>query len=52
MKSGSIGGARAFTGYSKAANGAEFTFAIVVNNYNGSSSAVVKKMYRLLDILK
>ncbi|MBL0135060.1 MAG: D-alanyl-D-alanine carboxypeptidase/D-alanyl-D-alanine-endopeptidase [Chitinophagaceae bacterium] len=52
MKSGSIGGARAFTGYSNATNGAEYTFAIIVNNYNGSSSAVVKKMYRLLDILK
>lgn len=47
MKSGSIGGARSFTGYA-----ADYTFAIVIDNYNGSSVEIVRKMYRLLDILK
>jgi D-alanyl-D-alanine carboxypeptidase/D-alanyl-D-alanine-endopeptidase (penicillin-binding protein 4) len=47
MKSGTIGGVKSFTGY---VNG--YTFAIVVNNYNGSTSEVVRKMYRLLDLLK
>ena len=47
MKSGSIGGVRSFTGYA-----GNYTFAIVVNNYNGSSGEIVKKMYKLLDILK
>ena len=52
MKSGSIGGARAFTGYHTSKDGKQYLFAIIVNNYNGSSSEVVKKMYRVLDILK
>ena len=47
MKSGSMGGVRSFTGYVGA-----YTFAIVINNYNGSSGEMVKKMYRLLDVLK
>lgn len=52
MKSGSIGGARAFTGYHKAKNGREYAFSIIVNNFDGSASEVVKKMYRVLDVLK
>lgn len=52
MKSGSIGGARAFTGYIVSKSGQQYTFAIIVNNYNGSSSAVVKKIYKVLDELK
>jgi D-alanyl-D-alanine carboxypeptidase/D-alanyl-D-alanine-endopeptidase (penicillin-binding protein 4) len=52
MKSGTIGGAKSFTGYSKSANGAEYTFAIVVNNYNGISSQIISKMYKVLDVLK
>jgi len=52
MKSGAIGGARAFAGYQAAKNGAEYIFSIIVNNYDGSSSEIVKKMYKLLDILK
>lgn len=47
MKSGSIGGVRSFTGYI-----GNYTFAIVINNYNGSSGEIVKKIYRLLDLLK
>ncbi len=52
MKSGSINGARAYTGYHTSAAGKTYSFAIVVNNYEGSSSAVVNKMFRVLDCLK
>lgn len=47
MKSGTIGGVKSFTGY---VNG--YTFAVVVSNYNGPTSEIVKKMYNLLNILK
>ncbi|EJF08251.1 D-alanyl-D-alanine carboxypeptidase/D-alanyl-D-alanine-endopeptidase [Pontibacter sp. BAB1700] len=52
MKSGTIRGAKGFTGYHKAKDGREYVFAFVVNNYNGSASALVKKMYHVLDELK
>ena len=52
MKSGSIGGARAFTGYHTSKDGNQYTFAIIVNNYNGSASAAVRKIYKVLDELK
>jgi D-alanyl-D-alanine carboxypeptidase/D-alanyl-D-alanine-endopeptidase (penicillin-binding protein 4) len=52
MKSGSIGGARAFAGYHKAADGHTYSFAIIINNYRGSSSAAVKALYQVLDQLK
>ncbi len=52
MKSGSIGGARAFAGYHTARDGKEYVYAIIVNNYDGSSGEAVKKMYRVLDLLK
>lgn len=52
MKSGSIGGARAFAGYHTARNGKAYCYAIIVNNYNGASGEVVKKMYKVLDVLK
>ena len=52
MKSGSINGARAFAGYHKAASGQTYSFAIIVNNYDGSAGAVVKKIFLLLDTLK
>ena len=52
MKSGSIGGARSFTGYSNSKGGQQYTFAIIVNNYDGSAGEMVRKMYKVLDILK
>ncbi len=52
MKSGTIGGTKSFTGYSHAKDGTKYTFAIIVNNYNGSSSGIVGKMYKVLDVLK
>lgn len=52
MKSGSINGVRAYAGYHKANDGKEYTYAIIINNYDGKSADVVKKMYKLLDNLK
>ena len=52
LKSGSIGGARAFAGYHKSTAGREYIVAIIVNNYDGSSAEIVKKMYKVLDVLK
>lgn len=52
MKSGTIRGVKAFCGYHKAKNGKEYIFSFIVNNYNGSPSALVNKMYRVLDNLK
>jgi len=43
MKSGSVGGARSFAGYQVAADGKEYVFSIIVNNYDGSSAEVIKK---------
>jgi len=52
MKSGTIGDVKGFTGYQKAADGKEYIFSFLINNYNGPSSALVAKMYKLLDLLK
>jgi D-alanyl-D-alanine carboxypeptidase/D-alanyl-D-alanine-endopeptidase (penicillin-binding protein 4) len=52
MKSGSIGGARAFAGYHTAKDGKQYVFSIIVNNYEGSSGEIVKKMYAVLNLLK
>jgi serine-type D-Ala-D-Ala carboxypeptidase/endopeptidase (penicillin-binding protein 4) len=52
MKSGSIGGARAFAGYHTAKDGRQYVFSIIVNNYEGSSGEIVKKIYSVLDVLK
>ncbi|HEU5164989.1 MAG TPA: D-alanyl-D-alanine carboxypeptidase/D-alanyl-D-alanine-endopeptidase [Chitinophagaceae bacterium] len=52
MKSGTIRGVKGFCGYQKAKNGKEYIFSFLVNNYNGSSSSLVNKMYKVLDILK
>ena len=52
IKSGTIRGVKGFCGYHKAKHGKEYIFSFLVNNYNGSSSALVNKMYKVLDILK
>ncbi|KIC94486.1 D-alanyl-D-alanine carboxypeptidase/D-alanyl-D-alanine-endopeptidase [Flavihumibacter solisilvae] len=51
LKSGSINGSRAFAGY-HTAGGTTYVIAIIVNNYSGSSAAMVKKIFTLLDNLK
>lgn len=52
MKSGSINGARAFAGYHTSAKGKQYVFAIIVNNYDGTSLATVRRIFSLLDLLK
>ena len=52
IKSGTIGGVKSFAGYHTSAGGKEYIFAITVNNYNGSSGELVKKIYKVLDVLK
>lgn len=52
MKSGTIRGAKGFCGYHKAKNGKEYIFSFLVNNYNGSATSLVNKMFRVLDSLK
>jgi D-alanyl-D-alanine carboxypeptidase/D-alanyl-D-alanine-endopeptidase (penicillin-binding protein 4) len=52
MKSGSIGGVRGYTGYLKSSQGGEYIFAFLVNNFDGSSAAIMQKMFALLDVMK
>jgi len=52
MKSGTIGGVKAYAGYQNAANGNQYTFSIIINNYDGSVESVIQKMYKVLDVLK
>lgn len=52
MKSGTISDVKGFCGYQRSKDGNEYIFSFLVNNYNGSSSSVVQKMYRVLDELK
>lgn len=52
MKSGSIGGSRAFTGYQTSQTGKKYIFSLIINNYSGSPELIVKKMYTLLNELK
>ena len=52
MKSGSIGGVVSYTGFIKSKRGVDYTFAFIVNNFDGSANEMRKKMWRLLDLLK
>ena len=51
MKSGTIAGVKAFTGF-HTSNGNVYIFSFIVNNYNGSATALVRKMYKVLDAIK
>jgi D-alanyl-D-alanine carboxypeptidase/D-alanyl-D-alanine-endopeptidase (penicillin-binding protein 4) len=52
MKSGTIRGVKGFCGYHRSKDGKEYIFSFLVNNYNGTASALVQKMYKVLDELK
>jgi D-alanyl-D-alanine carboxypeptidase/D-alanyl-D-alanine-endopeptidase (penicillin-binding protein 4) len=52
MKSGTISDVKGFCGYQKSKDGKEYIFSFIINNYNGRTSGVVEKMYRVLDNLK
>ena len=52
MKSGTISDVKGFCGYHRSRDGKEYIFSFLVNNYNGRASALVNKMYKVLDVLK
>ncbi|MGH2563009.1 MAG: D-alanyl-D-alanine carboxypeptidase/D-alanyl-D-alanine endopeptidase [Ginsengibacter sp.] len=52
MKSGSIEGVVSYTGYIKSSKGIDYTFAFIVNNFDGNANDVRQKMWKLLDVLK
>ena len=52
MKSGYISGVRSYAGYIMSKAGVEYSFAFIVNNFDGGAGAVREKMWRILDILK
>jgi D-alanyl-D-alanine carboxypeptidase/D-alanyl-D-alanine-endopeptidase (penicillin-binding protein 4) len=52
MKSGTISDVKGYCGYQKSKDGNEYIFSFLVNNYNGSSSSLIQKMYKVLDELK
>lgn len=52
MKSGYIHGVRAYAGYHTGSAGIPYVFVFLVNNFNGSSSELRLKMWKVLDILK
>ena len=52
MKSGTIGGAKAYAGYHTSKSGMEYTFAIIINNYDQEAGSIVPKMFRVLNELK
>ncbi len=51
MKSGTINNGLAYAGY-QTKNGRELCFAIIINNYSGSTSAMRQKLFQVLDELK
>ncbi|WP_207535525.1 D-alanyl-D-alanine carboxypeptidase/D-alanyl-D-alanine endopeptidase [Desertivirga arenae] len=52
MKSGSIRNALCYAGYQTAAEGTPVVFSIITNNYNGGTSAIKQKIFKVLDVLK
>lgn len=52
MKSGTIHAVKGFCGYHTSKDGNVYIFSFLVNNYNGSSGTLVRKMYQVLNELK
>jgi len=52
MKSGSINDVIAYTGYHTSSSGIPMVFSFIINNYQGSSSVIRQKMFRVLNTLK
>jgi len=52
MKSGSIRNALCYAGYEKTPGGIPVTFSIITNNYNGSTTSIKQKIFKVLDVLK
>jgi serine-type D-Ala-D-Ala carboxypeptidase/endopeptidase (penicillin-binding protein 4) len=52
LKSGTISGIKSFVGYHTSKDGTDYTIAMIINNFNGSSAEMTKKMFIVLDALK
>jgi len=52
LKSGTISGIKSFAGYHTSKSGVDYTVAFIVNDFNGASSEMTKKMFMVLDELK
>jgi D-alanyl-D-alanine carboxypeptidase/D-alanyl-D-alanine-endopeptidase (penicillin-binding protein 4) len=52
VKSGTIGGVRAYAGYFEGRNGKHYCFSFIVNNYTGSVTTLSNKMFAVLNTLK
>ena len=52
LKSGTISRVKSFCGYHASKEGKQYIVSFIVNNYNGPSSSLVQKMYKVLDLLK
>lgn len=52
MKSGHINLVCSYAGFLEAAGGRRLIFSFIVNNYDGSTSLVQRKMFRVLDRIK
>ena len=52
LKSGTISRVKSFCGYHTSKEGKQYIVSFIVNNYNGPSSSLVQKMYKVLDLLK
>ena len=52
LKSGTIQGTKAYSGYYSNASGTTYLIAFLVNNYSGSASAITRKLFTVLDVLK
>ncbi|MBS7564017.1 D-alanyl-D-alanine carboxypeptidase/D-alanyl-D-alanine-endopeptidase [Mucilaginibacter sp. Bleaf8] len=51
MKSGTIGGVVAYAGY-QTHDGRRLCFSVMINNYNGSTTIMRQKLFKVLDELK
>jgi D-alanyl-D-alanine carboxypeptidase/D-alanyl-D-alanine-endopeptidase (penicillin-binding protein 4) len=52
MKSGYIGGVRSYAGYIDSKSGVSYSFAFIINSFDGSPGPVREKMWQILDLLK
>ncbi len=52
MKSGTIGGVLGYAGYQMASDGTPLVFSLLINNYEGSTYAMRRKMFTMLNALK
>lgn len=52
MKSGTIGGCKAYAGYQTSKSGKKYVFSMIINNYYGNQYNLMPKMYKVLNLLK